>query len=142
MNENQIDTQLIISIAQKAKGLKLLYVEDNELAREATLETLNVFFKDIVVSVNGQEGLDSFKENNFDLIITDINMPKMNGIDMIKNIRELNSEIKIIVLSAHDDPEYFKTATEFQVEGYLLKPIHLTNLVTLLERTLESITQS
>ncbi len=142
MNENQIDTQLIISIAQKAKGLKLLYVEDNELAREATLETLNVFFKDIVVSVNGKEGLDSFKENNFDLIITDINMPKMNGIDMIKNIRELNSEIKIIVLSAHDDPEYFKTATEFQVEGYLLKPIHLTNLVTLLERTLESITQS
>ena len=142
MYDNKINSEMIIKIANQAKDLKLLYVEDNEMARVATLETLNIFFKDISIAKNGQEGLAMFKSGDFDLIITDVNMPKMNGIEMIENIREVDLTTKIIVLSAHDDPEYFKTTTESQVEGYLLKPIHLTNLVTLLSKTLESIQSS
>ena len=137
MNPNIITPQKILNIADKAKNLRLLYVEDNELARKSTLATLEIFFKEITVAVNGEEGLKYFTEQSFDVILTDISMPKMDGIEMISKIRESDENIKIIVLSAHDDPEYFKQATSSQVEAYLLKPINITRLVNTLEATVD-----
>ena len=75
-----------------SKEVKLLYVEDNDNAREATLMIFEEFFSTIVTAINGADALEKYDES-FDLIITDINMPKMNGLDMIKIIRENNKEI-------------------------------------------------
>ena len=122
------------NIIQYSKNLKLLYVEDNKEARESTLMILEEFFDDIAVAIDGANGLEKFEQNQetitkeskaFDLIITDINMPKMDGLTMIENIREKSPEIPIIVFSAHKETKYLLRAIELQVDGFLSKPLDL-----------------
>jgi PAS domain S-box-containing protein len=117
-----------------SRELKLLYVEDNPDSREMTSLILEDFFDEIVVAVDGQEGLEKFRKGAFDLIITDINMPVMNGLEMIERIRAEDSEIPIIVLSAHNEEEFFIQSITLGVDGYLLKPIDLDQLIGVLER--------
>jgi len=116
------------------RGLKLLYVEDNPEARETTLMILEEFFEDITVAVNGQEGLEKFKEQPIDLIITDINMPKLNGLDMIKAIREIDEQILIFVLSAYNESGFFIDSIKLGVEGYLLKPVEINQFLGILNK--------
>ncbi|MEA2099859.1 MAG: EAL domain-containing protein [Campylobacterota bacterium] len=108
-----------------SENLKLLYVEDDKTARETTLKLFENFFKDITVAVDGQDGIEKFKEQKFDLVISDINMPNLNGLDMAKLIKEIRSDMPILMLSAHNDSEYFLKAIELDVDGYILKPLSL-----------------
>ena len=122
-----------------AQGLQVLYVEDNEEARESTLGLLDNIFDNITTAVNGEDGLEKFKKDNFDLILTDINMPKMNGIEMITKIRELNRDIPILILSAYNESGYFIETIKQGVEGYLLKPIDLSQFVDMINKAVEKI---
>jgi len=115
-----------------SKDLTLLYVEDNQDAREMTTMILEDFFHRIVVAVDGADGLEKFKENKIDLIITDINMPKCNGIDMCKGIRELDSDVPIVVVSAHNEDNFFIESIEIGVNGFILKPIDIEQLTMVL----------
>jgi EAL domain-containing protein (putative c-di-GMP-specific phosphodiesterase class I)/PleD family two-component response regulator len=132
----------IKNLTEESKNLKLLYVEDDQFARESTLETLSLFFDNITIAVNGQEGLNTFKKYDFDIIITDINMPIMNGIDMIFAIRELNQDITILVLSAYNNPEYFESTIKAGIEGYLLKPIDLDQFIYLIDKSVNNINRA
>jgi len=132
----------IKTLTQESKNLKLLYIEDDEFARESTLETLSLFFDNITIAVDGQKGLDAFKEGIFDIIITDLNMPIMNGIDMIFEIRKLDQDITILVLSAHNNPEYFESTIRAGIEGYLLKPIDLDQFIYLIEKSVNNINRA
>ena len=120
-----------------SQKLNLLYVEDNPEARESTILILEEFFNNIIIAVNGEDGFEKFEENqnNINLIITDINMPKLNGLEMIKKIRELNKIIPILVLSAHDDSNFFTKSIKLGVEGYLLKPIDIDQFMDILTIT-------
>ena len=122
-----------------SKQLKLLYVEDNDNAREATLMIFEEFFSTIVTAINGADALEKFDES-FDLIITDINMPKMNGLDMIKIIRENNKEIPILVLSAHNESGFFLDSIKLGVDGYLLKPIDIEQFLSSLNKIISKVT--
>ena len=122
-----------------SKQLKLLYVEDNDNAREATLMIFEEFFSTIVTAINGADALEKFDES-FDLIITDINMPKMNGLDMIKVIRENNKEIPILVLSAHNESGFFLDSIKLGVDGYLLKPIDIEQFLSSLNKIISKVT--
>jgi len=104
-------------------SLKLLYVEDNEQARESMMNVLEEFFSDIVIACDGQEGLEGFKNNEIDLIITDINMPRLNGLEMIQEIRKIDKEVSILILSAYNESSFFLNSIKLGVDGYLLKPI-------------------
>ena len=119
----------IISYTQK---LTLLYVEDNEDARESTLGILEEFFKNIVVAIDGKDGLEKFKSHKIDLVITDINMPKMNGLDMLHEILAINPDMSTIVLSAYNEADFFMDSIKMGVEGYLLKPIDFEQFLSLL----------
>jgi len=123
----------IIKYSQK---LKLLYVEDNKEARESTTILLEEFFGDIIVAVDGEDGYNKFIENQdtIDIIITDINMPKLNGLEMIKKIRESNQNISILVLSAYNESGYFMDSIKLGVEGYLLKPIDIDQFLDVLSK--------
>lgn len=116
------------------RKLKVLYVEDNEDSRTATLGFLFNIFDDITTAKHGRDGLDKFKEFSFDLILTDINMPKMTGIEMIEEIRKLNQDIPILVLSAYNEPSYFIETIKQGVEGYLLKPIVLKQFLHMIQK--------
>ena len=93
-------TDIMKDVVKVCKTLTLLYVEDDEQARASTLKMLDNFFDKIVVAVDGQDGVNKFLQNSIDIIITDINMPNLNGIEMLKQIK---GNIPTIVLSAHND---------------------------------------
>ena len=119
--------------------IKLLYVEDDIQSREAMLRVFSRFFPDITIAVDGLDGLEKVKNNNFDLIISDINMPNMSGIEMLENIKKLNKNIYSIVLSANSDHKSFTETIKLGVRGYIIKPIDLTQLVDTLELAVEQI---
>ncbi|WP_457743289.1 EAL domain-containing response regulator [Sulfurimonas sp.] len=122
-----------------AKKLKVLYIEDNSDARESTLGLLENIFDNVSTAINGEDGLEKFKEGKFDLILTDINMPKMNGLEMINEIRKRDKDIPIIVISAYNESGYFIETIKMGVEGYLLKPINLKQFINMLQKSVEKI---
>ena len=121
------------------KDIKLLYVEDNNEARESTLEVLEEFFSNITVAIDGMDGLDKFKNNDIELIITDINMPKLNGLKMIEEIKKIDKEVSVLILSAYGESEYFMESIKLGVDGYLLKPIEMSQFITILKKVTEKI---
>ncbi len=122
-----------------AKKLSVLYVEDDKEARESTLGLLDNIFDNITVAVDGEDGLDAFTKHSFDLILSDINMPKMNGIEMITKIREVDKNIPILILSAYNESGYFIETIKQGVEGYLLKPIDLNQFIDMINKVIEKI---
>ena len=110
------------------KKLKVLYVEDNEDARLAVKELLSCFFDHIVTAVDGLDGLEKFENGDFDLLVSDIKMPRMNGVDMAKKIKAISPNIAIIIVTAHQESEYLLECIRCSVDGYLLKPISVQAL--------------
>ncbi len=119
--------------------ITLLYVEDNEYVRSETLSLLEQFFDSIRVATNGLEGLEIFKKEKIDLIITDINMPVMNGLEMIKKIREIDRRVPVVVITAFSDHEYLMESIKIGVSGYILKPIDINQFLETLYRVMERI---
>ncbi len=119
--------------------IKVLYVEDNDIVRKDTVELLKEFFHQVETASNGEEGLEKFKKGKFDLIITDINMPKMNGIEMIKEIKKIDKRIPVIVITAFSDFKYLVECIKLGVYGYILKPIDINQLLEVLNTVLEKI---
>jgi len=126
-------------IIENTSNIKLLYIEDNEQARIPTLAVLSEFFTNIVVAIDGRDGLQKYNENEIELIITDINMPNLDGLDMIEIIRKENKDIPILLLSAYSDIEYFRRSIHLGVDGYLLKPINLTQFLELMDKIVAKI---
>jgi two-component system, sensor histidine kinase and response regulator len=111
-------------LVQFAQKLKLLYIEDDESSRIVTLDVLKLFFKNIVVAVNGEDGILKYDTNSIDFIMTDINMPKKNGIEFIQYVRQENREIPIFIISAHSETSFFLDSISLGVDGYLIKPLN------------------
>jgi len=106
----------------------ILYVEDEPEVRFELERFLQRYSRKVIVATNGEEGLECFKEHSPDIVISDIKMPKMNDIDMAKEIKKLSPEQTIIFTTAHSDNNYFLDAIEMQVDGYILKPVDLALL--------------
>ena len=123
------------------KNISILYVEDENDVRDFTSKLLASLLKNVFAAENGLAGLELYKENinTIDLIVTDINMPKMNGITMCEKIRELNKEIPIVVTSAHNDTSFLKKAIDVGVSTYAMKPIDLYQLIESITKAIEPI---
>ena len=122
-----------ISLEKYAKDISILFVEDDKsIAKEMEL-LLSEIFVDIKVAYNGIEALEKYnsfyKQNNqyFDLIITDIQMPKMGGIELIKHIYKENPNQKIIVLSAYNESVYLMELVNLGIYRFILKPSNYDN---------------
>ncbi|MDF1877416.1 response regulator [Sulfurimonas sp. SAG-AH-194-L11] len=114
----------IVKLKKYAENCSVLYVEDDELIRDQTASFLGRFFKDIVLGEDGSIGISKYKERKFDIVITDINMPNMNGIDMIREIKEINYEQIVLVTSAHNDSDYLIQLINLDVMRFILKPFN------------------
>lgn len=119
-------------LALHSKTLKVLYIEDSQESREQTLKLLENFFSNIIVAVNGQDGLDKFLNNGFDLVITDLYMPVMNGMDMIKNIRLKDKKTPIIITTAHNETSFKTEASKYDIMQYFIKPIDFNMIIDVL----------
>ena len=121
------------------KKLSLLYVEDDENTREELEYFLQNKVKNLYVAKNGQEGFDLFEKHQPDLIITDIQMPVMTGTKMIKLIKQINSTIPIVIITAFNDTDYLFEAIKLNVTNYLTKPLNLFALSEVLANIAKNI---
>ena len=110
------------------KTLTLLYVEDDEAAREQTRIFLERRAGRVITASNGAEGLESFQRNQPDLVVTDVLMPVLDGLGMGQKIRELGSKVPIIITTAFEQTEYCMRSIDIQVDKYILKPIQTGQL--------------
>ncbi len=117
---------------EKLKKLKLLFVEDEEDLIEIITDTLNKLQASFLTAKNGEEALDVIKQNpDIDVVITDLNMPIMSGLELIEKLNEDNFDKPIIVMSAHTEVDYINKAKEFGVDNYLLKPFDFIKFIDL-----------
>lgn len=122
---------------ESAKNLKLLYVEDNKDARESIYLILDSLFREIVIAVDGKDGLEKFESHkDIDIIITDIDMPNMSGLQMTKIIKERKPFIPVLIFSSHSDTNYFIDSIRLGVEGYLLKPFDMDQFLQVLSKSI------
>ena len=129
----------IKELIEFTQTLKVLYIEDNKDVQNSIVALLRNFFVDIVVADDGKEGYEKFQEEVFDLIISDIRMPRMSGIEMIRLIRQDDDTIPVIVTTAHQETELLLDCIEVGVSGYLLKPINLKQLTKVIKQNCEKI---
>jgi YesN/AraC family two-component response regulator len=127
----------IKELKEKTKSITLLYVEDNEQLKNIKLEMFNDIFQKVVYAKDGYEGLMKYQEESFDLIITDINMPGMNGLDMIEKIQKINPSQEVIVLSAYAEIEYLSKLSKLNIACFLTKPVDIKKLVTKISESCE-----
>lgn len=109
-------------------NLEVLYVEDEPLIRETLGKQLTRLFKTVHVAEDGQAGLALYSTHRPPLVITDIRMPLMDGLEMAKAIKIVNPDALILVTTAHNDEAYFQKSIEIGIDGYLIKPIEMAAL--------------
>lgn len=114
-------------------NISLLFVEDNETIRFLYNRLLSSRVSEFYIGENGQEGLELYKKHKPDLIITDISMPIMDGLEMIGHIKKIDPDVKVIVMSAYSIKEYFLEAINHGVNGYLIKPVEAKKLFGLID---------
>ena len=115
-------------IKQKIKNLNVLFVDDDELVVELMQDVLKTLFNKAFIATNGQEGLQIFKQNNIDIIITDMVMPIMDGEEMIKQIQNIKSDIKVVFISGYAKDTQNKNMV------YITKPISYIKLLEAFEK--------
>jgi diguanylate cyclase (GGDEF)-like protein len=123
------------------KNISILYVEDENDVREFTSKLLTSLLKNVFSAKDGQEGIETYTKNVdiIDLVVTDINMPRMNGIAMCEKIREINKDLPIVITSAHNDTSFLKKAIDIGISTYAMKPIDLYQLIESITKAIEPI---
>jgi putative nucleotidyltransferase with HDIG domain len=109
-------------------GFTVLYVEDDLSIQTSMNEYLQKFFLTVWSASNGAEGLELFKKNSVDIVITDLSMPVMNGLDMIEKIKEIKENQAVLITTAHSESNYLLGAIQSHVDGYIMKPFEFDSL--------------
>ncbi|MFT7823319.1 MAG: HD domain-containing phosphohydrolase [Sulfurimonas sp.] len=122
-------------------GFKVLYVEDEPELRNAVGTYLKKIFESVDVAENGKEGLKKFQEYHYDIVITDIEMPCMNGLEMAAEMKVLVPDQEIIIISAYTDSEYFMDAIRLGINGYIIKPVNYEQINMTLYKSVQNLTQ-
>ncbi len=120
-------------MSQECKELIILVVEDEIKTRESLINVLSERFSKVIGAQNGDEGLKKFKKFKPDLVITDIAMPIMDGLDMAREIKEISDDVPIVVLSAYSEKERLLCSIDIGIDKYLIKPIDIEELFKVLD---------
>ena len=129
----------VVKLKQYASEFSVLYVEDDDVIQSQTQDFLARFFPDITTADDGEAGLERYKNAHYDIVITDINMPKMNGIEMIEAISNINPNQVILVTSAHNDSENLLKLVNLNVMRFVLKPFNNKQFIIMLYAIVEEL---
>ena len=108
--------------------LNVLVVEDDEALRESFQQMLSYLFAEVDAAVDGQDALDQLAEKNYDIVLTDLRMPRMSGFQLLQEIRQQSPQQPIVVISAHEDEALRRELAVYKVH-YLSKPVILEELL-------------
>lgn len=123
-------------LKQSAQGISVLYIEDDNDLRQNTARLLSTLFATVTTAEDGRDGLEKYQEGIYDLVLTDINMPGMNGVKMAEQIKLQNPKQVIIVISAHDEASYLLDLINLGVDYFVLKPLDLNQFLTVLDKAI------
>ena len=133
---NKITTDQAINFT---KNLKILYAEDDKALQEQTRDFFEVLFASVSIADDGQEALSMYKKEYFDIVISDVKMPNMDGIELCKKIREINSNQCIIIISAYNDNEYLMEFINLNIKQFIQKPINVDDMLRAIYQTSKNI---
>lgn len=130
----------MITIENYKKTINIMYIEDDVLATTKLKHILEKYFNKIIIASNGQDAFEKIKvEPKIDLIISDINMPKMDGLEFLEELRKDNLEVPFIFVTARDEPDKMLKAIQLDINNYILKPINLQNLLSIIDKIVEKL---
>jgi len=119
----------IKELKESIQDLKVLFVDDEVELREGTGAFLKKFFEDVVICQDGEAGLNYCKENHIDIIITDLMMPQMDGLSMVKEIKKFSPEIFIILVTAFRES---LEADSSLIDMHIKKPLSYEDMISIL----------
>ncbi|SFV64195.1 Putative two-component response regulator [hydrothermal vent metagenome] len=122
-------------------SLKLLYIEDDRDIQEIYLDILKESIEKVYSAYDGEEGYELYLSIKPDIILLDINMPKIDGLTLAKKIREVDRDVKIIITTAYGEQDKLLEAIELYLIKYILKPIEPNILREAIKKAIDEITQ-
>jgi len=118
---------------------RVLLVEDEDVARKTLAFYLNTIFDEVIVAKDGEEGINLYNQSaqenqRFDLVLTDLKMPNVDGMDMINEILKVNADQRFIIVSAHKNEDDLLKLINLRVLGYFVKPLNIDNMMEMLQK--------
>ncbi|HIQ27687.1 MAG TPA: response regulator transcription factor [Sulfurovum sp.] len=105
------------------KNHSILYAEDEPQIQANITEYLETYFGKVFVTSDGRDALDLYNQHHPDVLLLDINLPSLSGLEIAKTVRKQDQTVKIVILTAHTEKEKLLAATELKLSKYLIKPI-------------------
>jgi EAL domain-containing protein (putative c-di-GMP-specific phosphodiesterase class I)/FixJ family two-component response regulator/GGDEF domain-containing protein len=117
-----------------SEKIYILYIEDDKIVADSVSRTLKLLNQNVFTAYNGEEALRIIEKNPIDIIITDIRMPKLDGIGLIERLREKELDIPVVITTAFNEIDYLKRAIDLSVESFIEKPIDLKKLLKIVSK--------
>jgi len=114
-------------------NISVLFVDDNETIRQLYRRILEKHVNNLYIAKNGHHGLELYQKHKPDLVITDMVMPVMNGLEMVKEIKKIAPDAKFVVMSAYSEKDSFVESIHLGIVGYLMKPVEAKKLLSLID---------
>lgn len=124
------------------KQMTVLYADDDPVILDATSATLSMFFAHVITAKNGKIALDKFNDNHIDIVILDVKMPKLGGLEVAEAIRENDKKTPIFLLSNYTEVEDLKKAVTLDLVAYLTKPLSYDELIETLKNCIKRLSNS
>jgi len=112
--------------------MKILCVEDETQALRQLELSLESFCKELYCVKDGIDALEILKEHEIDVVVTDLNMPRLDGLELLNIIKQQYKKTAVIIVTAHSESNYLLKAIELKADGYILKPLNLQELFSLI----------
>ncbi|TGK05708.1 response regulator [Leptospira selangorensis] len=118
-------------------NLKILAVDDSATMRSLVQQTLGIGGYEVTLASDGKDGIDKFGDSSFDLVITDINMPVMDGITFIREVRKRNTDVPILTLTTESEENVKQKGAEAGANGWIIKPFRPAQFLDIIKQVLQ-----
>lgn len=129
----------MITIENYKKNLNILYVEDDALTAARLKKVLIKIFNKVIIVSNEEDAFEELKKTKIDLILSDLNKPKNDSLKFLEKLRRYNSKIHFVFITTGDEPDKMLKAIQLGIDNYILKPIHLQNLLSIIDVVVEKL---
>lgn len=130
-----MNKETLIKLRKICMGFSVLCVEDDEAIASQLNRILSKIFSNVDVETDGAAGLENYRQNRHEIVITDISMPIMNGVKMAHEIKKINKDQSIIIVSAHSETNYMTNLIRTGVDNFILKPINMESFIDVLAKS-------